>query len=829
MKFSFLFRIICFFGVLSPALFWEDYDYKESLMAQTAKLPDGKNLTELQKVETPSLKASPSKKSDRGFRFSDFLPGGKEDSSKRIPSESLSNIPHAKIEDVIPEHALLIFRTPSLNLLNDRGRHLLSRLGLGMFAPMDWLKLTPYAKCLPYVDMKRQSAIIYVPYGNLPARVLIIPVKDYKNFIRTLGANMENLPNPLREGYVSVLSAPANHLVYLKGGYAILVEPVSKEMIQYLWSAQPFSARHTFTLSGMKHSHLSLEITRGGILHLTELAKIVLGDFAPVFSEAMKSLNIPDPELDLAEGYFNRALKAVHWMESNLASIRLDASIQKDTTLMSLTLSPQPNSRLLSQVRDSSGPLISTTLEMEHFLKIVPDISTSLAGQVDVTKDVASQLQAPFNRVRHVEYSFILPEPNDLLAERWCFFLEVDDAAAFVQELIIPKAQMIGSHIGAAAVGDIGAKIAENLALGRQERQTRRALRNRPVLLRPADPQRAAAVGGELGAKLGALIGKSAGEKEGMKEYSFDGYPLYISDLELYAREMKKIQAEQEGDFSHRPAVPENLRLINLIQRSVVGLQTGDLQRSFGGIIQQFMDTEAAGAPPILLARRNLVLILDPHHILIVPGDETILRMAKDNWEKIRHLYAPPQPLPPPPEPPHNYGIPSGLSASEFMYPFRSPEFMPYTLPFLLTGTINAKNVSSAEHFFTWQDSWNAIRKEVPSPENMILRTAFCFDGVNFQQTCNYIRQNYAPALPHPFPTPLPPDSPPALTISTVAHENAFLYISVPHVLSKNFLNMYVEAMKQKQQLSESHPLQKNTQKPSQNITPLKNFESILK
>ncbi len=701
-----------------------------------------------------------------------------------------SEIPRVALEEMIPDHALLIVRTTALEVLNQRGRYLFAQLGLGNVGPLEWIQLSAYGRAAAHVDMKGQAAVVYVPYGNLMARVIILPVRDYKKFVFALGENPEKFPEPMRAGYVSVVQLPEKHQVFEKNGYAFVVEPVSKETMLQLWQAKSYAQTHPATPCAMKNSHLSLELTSAGIQHLLDLGKIALEDFSPVFSEAMKSLKIPDPELDMAEGYYDRAHVAIRWMEQNLAGVRVDMCVKKDTTLTSVTLQPKPNSPLMVQVRDTTGPLVNTTLETGNFLKIVPDVPAPFAGQADITQSVAAKLEAPFDRVRHVEFSLALPGQGELLAEQWCFFLEVDDAQAFVTELILPKAELVGSYIGASALGDLGAKIAENLANGRSARQSRRAANNRPVRLPLADPQAAAQRGGEIGSRIGEKIGRNAGANEGMKVYDFDGYSLYISDLELYAREMKKMRAEQAGDFSHR-GFDGDFRLTTLLQRGVIGLQTGDLQNGFQDVLAQFMNREATGGPDPLLAKRNLVLLLDGNHILIVPGNENVLRAAKNNWERVRAQYIPESeaPLPPgnTPQPaPRPSAVPTGIPHSENGTPGK---FVP--VAFQKPGSVTGVHPD-------WRDEWNAICEEVASPEKNIVRTALRLDGVRIQFLCDIIRANYAPELPHPLPSPLASDTPSTLAVTTVSGQNGHFFSATPHALSKNLLQVYLKMMMDK-------------------------------
>lgn len=734
-------------------------------------------IPQLEEAEAPETRA------DKPATSGSFvLPGftRKTDDAETLPAAE-PEISRATLEEVIPAHALMIARSAPLDTLNQRGRYFFAQLGLGAAGPLDWIRLSAYGKAAAQVDMKGQAAVVYVPYGNLMVSVVILPVRDYRNFVLALGANPETLPDPLLEGYVSVVKLPAGYHVFQKKGYAFVVEPAPRDVLLGLWKAEAYAETYALTPCAMENSHISLELTENGIQHLLALGKIALSDFAPVFSEAMKSLEIPDPELEMAEEYYDRADIAIQWMEQNLAGVRLDVNIHKDTLLTSVTLQPQPDSPLMAQVRDTTGPLVCTTLDMDYFLKIVPDFPSPVAGQADITADVAAKLDAPFHRVRHVEFSLAPPDPDELLAEHWCFFLEVDDAQAFVTELILPKAQMIGGYIGSSALGDMGARIGENLASTRAARQSRRFASNRPVRGRLADPQAAAQRGGEIGAKIGNLIGRAAGEKEGMKVYDFDGYPLYVSDLVVYAREMKKMRAEQAGDYAHR-GLDGDWRLINVIQRGVVGLQTGDLQNGFADILGQFMTREATGGPDPLIARQNLVLILDDKHILIVPGNEEMLRAAKDNWETVRDLYLNmlnQEALPPTP--------------ADFSILRPAPETQP-TGGKIIPAAFETPAAETTRRV-EWYDSWDAIREEVVNPEINIVRTTVRADWVQLQFLGDVIRESYAPALPQLFSSRLPEDTPPALAVSTVTDEHVNIFFSTPHELAKNFLQIYLKKM----------------------------------
>ncbi|MDO4582643.1 MAG: hypothetical protein Q4D62_00935 [Planctomycetia bacterium] len=722
------------------------------------------------KKTTPAVSDPKEKKVSGEFSILDLWGSGEKEKKpeKKVSSEKskkkkpTSNTPLAvqpryRVEEVIPEFALMIVRVSSVEDFNARGKMLLEQVGMGSFGPLDWLKLSSYGKAVSLVDRKRQAAVVYIPVGAVPRMMMILPVRNYRNFAASLGVDVSALGETIPDGTISEVRYPAGYTIYPHKGYAVLSEPLPREVLEQLWQSASFREKGYFTPSGMKHPHVSLEITPLGIQHFVALGNAALSDFAPVFSEAMKSLEIEDPELNFAENYFDRATRLVNWVNGNVQSLRLDWHIAQETTLTSATVFPRADSPLHAQIQDPRSPMVPVTLDREAFLKVVPDIPSPLSGQLDVSEKASASLQPPYHRIRHVEYTFALPATNELLAESWCFFLEVNDSEAFVREMIVPNAQLIGSHIGSEKAAELGAKILGNMAVRRQQRQLGR---RRPPL-NPADPESAARTGEKIGAMLGGLIGKSQGEKEGMKTVDFEGYPLYISDLVFFTEQMRKIRAAQAGEVPPKEplVLTGEFTILKLLGGSISGLLDGDINVDF-----QEMFPGEQGPPKPLLARQNFILVLSPHHLLIVPGNEDVLRRAKNNWERVRTLF-----LPPPPD--ENGEIPP--------VPLPPREWYAQTMPDT-----------------TWHQLWETIYQDVVHPEQHLLRSATQVDVAKGQLMANYLRQYYIPQLPQPQLNPLPLETPPLLSISTTSNHAAYFYTGIPNEVIRNVTSAYFKKKK---------------------------------
>ena len=194
---------------------------------------------------------------------------------------------------------------------------------------------------------------------------------------------------------------------------------------------------------------------------------------------------------------------------------------------------------------------------------------------------------------------------------------------------------------------------------------------------------------------------------------------------------------------------------MKLLGGSISGLLDGDINVDF----QEMFPGDSLPQKP-LLARQNFILVLSPHHLLIVPGNEDVLRIAKNNWERVRTLFLPP--------PPNENG-----------------EFPP-TAPLPPAGEY-AQTMPDA----TWRRLWETIYQDVVHPEQHLLRSATQVDIAKGQLMANYLRQYYIPQLPKPQLNPLPLETPSILSISTTSNHAAYFYAGLPNEMIKNVVNAY--------------------------------------
>lgn len=633
------------------------------------------------------------------------------------------------LDRLIPSDALLIFRTVRLARLNEKLRYLFERAGWGKLAPSDWLKLASFGKGVDAVDFNRSAAIVYLPLPSpdVLASAVFLPVNDFAAFAAALGADSV----PAEGAPVELKKVPGWSAFSLKG-YAVLYESQHGDFPVRIASSEPFPVDR-YTPSGLKQPDFTLETTERGVRVFANLAHKAANDFLPLVRKALAGMDVLEGDAGGPFDISSRTDEILRRIGTNLRSARFDGMIGRDGLVSATVLRPYPETPLARQIDDKGGPSIPTSLDGPDFLKIVPDRRAPLAGQVDLSPESAANLEQPFDRIRHIEYSFALPQEGELLAESWCFFLEVDDSEAFVNELIVPKAQLIGGHIGSEKLGELGAKILGNLATRRQARGYR------PLL---GSPEEAAAIGEELGANLGGSIGASVGEQEAMKIYDFDGQKLLISDLALYTQKMKEIRARERGERTRPPILLDGEPTLRLLIGNILsGLESGSLE----GIIRDHFGVAANSSDgDLLLARRNLILVLDPAHLLIVPGNESALRAGLRRWRAYQ----------------------DGASANE---------------------------TDETNDYGRWRKSWDDLCLEMNAPEAQILRSANRFDLNAARVKADFARQYYVPNLPVLFPKPLPANLPGALAVSTTGPETALFYSVVPNEIVAALVDQFLK------------------------------------
>lgn len=778
--FCFSFLLGCFFGDIPQILalqadqsqeneddFWPEEENTESVLNLNWPQNDENNSAQNQTSSTEANPMSPGAFLKRGSALFSFERKG-ESESVNLSEELLFDAEINRIEELIPAQSLMFVKTVSIQKLDEIGKYMLFQIGFVGFSPLSLLKWTTYGKSIQYLDLKRSLAVVYCLNQSRPVRLLILPVKNGSAFIQSLGVKAKSAT----DGVVWEIKGKNPSVVYLKNGYAVLVSEPNKEMALQYYNEKSIAQtkKRTSIPQGLVHSQISLTVMPRGIQYFSALGHSALNDFEPFFHSLLNSLEQSDSSqmtefgLNLENGFktkneidydlglaFQKGEESIQWIRQNIQAFRLDCVVRQNSSVLALTFIPNSQSELERQINDSFVPITPTTLGENRFLKVLPETFAPVSGQIDITQNIAEKLEAPFNRLRHVEYSLSLPQKGELLAESWAFFLEVDDSEQFIKELIVPKAKLIGGHIGSETAGEIGAQLLGNLAVRRQNRQLGR---NRfPGRL--ADPQAAAERGERIGSLLGGLIGQSAGENEAMKQYEFEGYPLYISDLELYDREMRRIRAKEQGQIPPKPIfLTGEPTLMILLGNLLNGMENGNLENLTRSALTQFSPEMNGNQTdqPLLLARNNYILVLDEHHLLIVPGNESLLRTAKNNWNLVRHFWAPKETV------------------------NRSQAILPPSLNSNIVG---------------WESLWDDICWEMPNAFNHHLRSSTQINILGAQLLCDSIRQNYASNFPGPFAELLSNKTPSTLTISTTSGNFSYLYFAASHLTVKNVIKTF--------------------------------------
>ena len=709
--------------------------------------------------------------------FSSLLSGKKSvkrnDPKPQRPDRPLND----DIDAVIPENALVVAKSPSLKTLEECVGFMMTKLGYGSISPTDYLKLTPYGRILPALDMERSAAVIYFPFHQKPVSMVILPVLDARFFLQGLGAKLDQKQKEIPDGVPFTLRTPKNYLCWMNRDYAVIVDPVTAEEISNVIQTPAWKKNRRYLPPGLVRSHFEVHLTRFGIEQMHELGFSALQDSRSfIFEKANESrANIQDFDPAMVSA---RLVNFGNWVKTNVQELRVDILLKENETVTGTTVVPFPHSELERQNNATFRPGVGTTLDIGSFrpnatgtfLKVLPTYTAPIAGQVDLIPEVAARLEPPFNRIRHIEYSITLPGDGQLLAENWSFFLEVDNSELFLKELIVPKAQMVGSHIGSQTLSELGAKVLGNLAVRRQNRQAGRG-RNARF---PANPEAAAEFGARIGEKLGTEVGANMGVKEAMKLYSFGGYPLLVSDLVRYTKAMREIKAQEAGMATRPPIQLTGEPTLRMLMGQVVqGLQNGGLE----DIIANMTSENASllkDAP--LMATQNLFVILDPQHILIVPGNQQVMNDAVTNWEAVKSAFfsKPNAPIPPAPEEVEG----NQLTA----YPQYTP---------LVVGASRPELPLNEGPAFS--GLWESIREEIPYPRQQTIRTVTQVDPYAGQLLREYVIKNYFPNYKPPMKLNLADNTPFILYVSTTGQGTGRLFSGIPHLFFRNVLAAWME------------------------------------
>lgn len=728
----------------------------EPEVSESGKAEDSKTQEKTQSIISEQ-KADPSQPAETSAAQNSTEPGKiHQDSPKTAIKKKAMPQTVAPLTEVLPADAAIIIRISSVREFNEKIEKLTETNFLKL---LKTLGKGEYAKQLE-PDLPAGAALFSVQ--NTFQWTAAVPIKRYRKFIELLGVKVNEMPAIIPDGTISVISEKLAVMPFR--GYALLAaNPLFLDKVQ---KGEKFGTSSRFTPCAVKNPVMSLEVTEKFINFLVRRGKIGMEEFAPVFTPEMKELQDGNNQLELAEKIFERINESIANLNENVSSARLDFTISENEMIVSGSYLPKAGSRLEALIHDPYQPKISTVLDGGQFLKAAPLYPAFLAGQADISPASAAKLEMPFNRIRHVEYSLMTPPEGGRLAEAWCFLLEVDDSQAFVQEMLIPRAEAVGGQYGANTLGEIGRDMLQDMALRRQTRQLGRGREPR------ANPDLAAQRGEAIGSWLGGIIGTRTARKEAMKVQDFMGYDLYSSDLIQYTQMLKRIREQEEGTappahfgLGTRPGE----MLGTLISGFVNGNANLNMEEMLQGNLAEF-STETPGEPP-LIAARNFILLLGPNHLLIVPGNDIILYEAVIRWQAVRDKYLPPEPPKTEEELLRRASIPP--------YPFQAQ--------------ISPEDVQMTEDP-AWQRKWDSICRSIAAPQNHKLRFASILNTDEARRALNFASQTYQFKIPENVHDAIPENLPPIFAVYTTSPKCGNFFLTLPHEMSRNqFQKLFIQ------------------------------------
>ncbi len=521
----------------------------------------------------------------------------------------------------IPRSTGVLLTAPSLKRLDAAASDVFAGSGSDRFSVLGALFLTDYRKVLAEIDQEAPVGL-YVFCQTVPPSIAVaLPVddNDADAFLDALAkASKGAIPKKNGANYEFSVKLPEETRLcarQIDPDYLVVTSEATQSVLNEFARGNLVPISPSGAPPAFKSPCLTLEASPAGIAQLTDPYRPFWREVDRlVYQAKMAAPPIADVEFDAVRQY----------VADNIASVRYDLDVDEYGIYAGLQTRPRPNSdsqRELASYRDPS-PI---NLAPDRIFSILPSTIFALAGQMDIPEELAKKLPKPFNRVKFVEYSFGLPAPNQLAADSWLFYLEVDDSEQFAREMIIPKAREIGRYVGSKQGGEAASQLLGKASEARLERQKRRGVPAR----RLADPERAAALGNALGSALGGLIGENQGEEIAMKEQRINGYKTYISDLETFSRQSALMRAEQEGKNPRRgsPLAKNDFSLVETLVSVLDG--SDDIQSS---MLRSINDDALNVDDSPLLARTGYLVMLDKNTILYSLGNESLLRYGINNY-----------------------------------------------------------------------------------------------------------------------------------------------------------------------------------------------------
>ena len=529
---------------------------------------------------------------------------------------SISQSADKQYEDVgnfpIPSESALVLKTPSLSFFDSSLSTILEQSMDAKISVISSLRLTSYRSILNSLDLHRPAGLA-IWYASSPQFVLLLPIN--RGQFSTFAADLKKISSlnasvDRSKQIVSFTIPPQDQQTYVAKQIANDYLAIAKSDVD-LDETFKNLASPSSTSPEIKESFVSVEVTPRGLKLLSERSE----DLEKTLQTFCQTVNLPKEKIEQLS--VNSLLST---LSEKVANFRLDVATDDFglyTSLQTEIIPDQKSNQLFDY--PFTYPL---NLSADRFFTVLPEVETSIAGQADLPRSLSSTLPPPFNRVRFVEYSLGLPTAQELAAESWLFYLEVDDSELFAQEMIVPRAREIGRYIGSKQVADAASQILGSAAERRLARQTSRRTPSR----RLASPERATEIGETLGSAIGGLIGEKAGEESAMKEYRLNGYKMYVSDLETFARQSALMKAEKEGRYvplsDGLPFSPIDA-LISAIRND------GQLQNV---ILATANDQAQNLTQSPLLAQKGYLVILDKHTLLYGLGNQELLKLAINNY-----------------------------------------------------------------------------------------------------------------------------------------------------------------------------------------------------
>lgn len=631
----------------------------------------------------------------------------------------------------IPTNVGAVLQIPSLAVLDSAVSQFFQQTSETNLSILTSLKLTAYRGALNCVDVNAPAQILVFTETTPPQLAVLLPVGN-KQLLPFLNAvtKAADSGKPKVDGKTQTgtftlnLSEPVNLIARQVSDQYIVV--TSADSTLALDSFEPSNLTNqtaNIVPEGIRSPILSISVTATGLQEISKSDR----PFWQELSEILTLLKKDFPALSEVN------LDEIHrYIAENLNGVRYDLGVNNYGLYAALQLQAKPKSQAAKQLASYREPYPFNP-SPDRFFSVLPDVESAIAGQADLSAALTETLPKPFNRVRFVEYCLGLPADNELAAESFLFYIEVDDTEEFAREMIIPRAREIGRYVGSKQAAEAASQLMGGLAERRQARQQGRRIPER----RQANPERAAEIGGALGTAIGGLIGESAGEESAMKEYRLNGFKMYVSDIETFTRQSALMKAEKESLVA-----PETKRVgmgsFSPAEALVTALQNTDsLQRN---LLQSANQEAAKIAPTSLFARQGFLVILDKNTILYGLGNQELLKLAVNNYRSTKE------------------------SAVRYLTTVQDVD-----------GITALANLASV----------------IPNLDETNVIGAMRIDAAGAQAYYGWLQKNYFPEAPVLTQSQLPATTPKLLVVSSVLPQRSVQRFVLPHKTVANFVQTF--------------------------------------